>query len=114
MKRSEITDLAAHEFDAVFGSVARELDEGEGTVFYSFFLGEFLAGVEFALSSPTRGEEEVEVEAAVRYFISPEKDFSQLEPESQAMTGRGSSLVFRYGAHWALSCLSGGPEVESS
>lgn len=100
-----ILDLAPHEFDTSLGEVALQLDEGEG-IFYGFFLKQFIAGVRYVLDTPDPTEGSIEAESAIRYFIAPSEDFGRLEPESQAATGMGSSLAFRYGAHWALRMRS--------
>lgn len=101
----EDLEAARQEFEWSFGDVVRALDEDEDTVFYTYFLGEFLKGVEYGIANPGTSAEALQVEAALRYVLQPEEDFAKLEPESQSITGKGSGLVFLYGAHWAESLL---------
>lgn len=98
---NSVRSSAKQEFEWAFGEVIREIDEPGEDVFYQYFLGEFLTGVEHGIDCPDETAEAFQVEAALRYILDPAEDFKALEPESRAATGRGSGLVFLYGAHWA-------------
>lgn len=100
MLPTSVKEAALNEFSFAFGEVLALLDEDGTDTFYNYFKSEFLNGVEYGFNNPDESNEGYEAEAALRYVLNPSGNVALMEPETLEATGKGSGLVFLYGAHW--------------